>query len=68
MPSYTKEDITNALNASVNREYRSLRRTALVFGIPSSTLYNRRRKSKSSRESHVSQQLLTPIDESTLED
>lgn len=67
MPSYTKEDITNALNALVNGEYRSLRRTALVFRIPSSTLYNRRRESKSRRESHVSQQILTPIQESTLE-
>jgi len=55
------------LNALVNGEYRSLRRTALVFRIPSSTLYNQRRKSKSRRKSHVSQQILTPIEESTLE-
>ena len=67
MPSYTEEDITNALNALVNSEYRSLRQTALAFGIPSSTLYNRHRKSKSRKESHISQQLLTPIEESTLE-
>jgi phage portal protein BeeE len=67
MPSYTEEDITDALNALVNGEYRSLRQTASAFGIPSSTLYNRHRKSKSRKESHISQQLLTPIEESTLE-
>ena len=67
MPSYTEEDVTNALNALVNGEYRSIRRAALAFGIPSSTLHNRRRKPKSRKESHVSQQILTPIEESTLE-
>jgi hypothetical protein len=67
MPSYTEEDVTNALNALVNGEYRSTRRAALAFGIPSSTLHNRRRKPKSRKESHVSQQILTPIEESTLE-
>lgn len=67
MSSYTEEDTTNALNALANGEYRSHRRAVLVLRIPSSTLYNRRRKSKSRRESHVSQQILTPIEESTLE-
>jgi hypothetical protein len=67
MPSYTEEDVNNALNALVNGEYRSIRQAALAFGIPSLTLHNRRRKSKSRKESHVSQQLLTPIEESTLE-
>jgi hypothetical protein len=41
MPLYTEEDITNVLNMLVNSEYRSLCQTALAFGIPSSTLYNR---------------------------
>ena len=66
MPSYTEEDVTNALNALVNDEYKSLRRAALVFQIPSSTLHDRRKRSKSRTESHVSQQLLSPIEESTL--
>ena len=34
MPSYTEEDITNALNALVNGEFESLRRAVLVFQIP----------------------------------
>jgi len=46
MPSYTEEDVTNALNALVNDEYKSLRRAALVFQIPESTLRKRARKQK----------------------
>jgi len=67
MPSYTEEDVTNALNALVNGEYKSLRRAALVFRIPESTLRKRARKQKSRIMSHVSQQLLTPIEKITLE-
>jgi hypothetical protein len=67
MPLYTEEDVTNALNALVNSEYRSICQAALAFGIPSSTLHNRRRKPKSRKESHISQQILTLIEESTLE-
>ena len=54
MPSYTEEDVTNALNALVTSEYKSIRRAALVFQIPLSTLRNRLRKLKSRKESHVS--------------
>ena len=67
MPSYTEEDVTNTLNALVNREYQSIRKAALVFQIPYSTLQSRLRKRKSRIEGHVSQQLLTLIEESTLE-
>jgi hypothetical protein len=41
MPSYTEEDMTNALNALVNGEYKSIHRAALVFQIPYSTSQNR---------------------------
>jgi hypothetical protein len=54
MPLYTEEDITDTLNALVNSEYQSLCQTVLAFGIPSSTLYNQYRKSKSRKESYVS--------------
>jgi hypothetical protein len=37
---YTKEDITNALNALVNSEYKSIHKAAIAFQIPSSTLHN----------------------------
>ena len=67
MPSYTEEDVTNALNELVNGEYKSIRKVAIAFQIPSSTLHDRRKKSKSRTESHVSQQLLTLIEETTLE-
>ena len=67
MPSYTEEDVTNALNALANGEYKSVRRAALVFQIPYPTLRYRLQKPNLRKESHVSQQLLTPIEESTLE-
>ena len=66
MPLYTKEDVTIALNALVNGEYRSIRKAAIAFQIPFTTLQNRQRKSKSRIESRVSQQLLTPIEEPIL--
>jgi hypothetical protein len=67
MPLYTEEDVTNALNALVNGEIKSLRRVASAFGIPSSTLQDRLQKQKSRSEGHVVQQLLTPVEETTLE-
>jgi hypothetical protein len=67
MPSYTEEDVTNALNTLVNGEYKSIYRAALVFQIPYSTLRNRVQKPKSKKESHVSQKILTPVEESILE-
>jgi hypothetical protein len=67
MPSYIEEDVTNALNALVNGEYKSIHRAVLVLQIPYSTLRNQVQKPKSRKESHVSQQILTLIEESTLE-
>jgi len=66
MPSYTEEDVTNTLNTLVNGEFKSLRQAALVFQIPESTLRKQARKQKSRIESHVGQQILTPIEETTL--
>jgi hypothetical protein len=51
----------------VSGEYKSIRKTAIAFQIPPSTLRDRRKKSKSYSESHVSQQLLSPVEETTLE-
>jgi phage portal protein BeeE len=67
MPLYTEEDVTNALNALVNGEIKSIRRAASAFGIPSSTLQDRLQKRESRIEGHVSQQLLTSVEETTLE-
>jgi hypothetical protein len=55
------------LNALVNGEHKSIHRAALVFQIPTSTLRRRFQNRKTKKESHVSQQILTPIEESTLE-
>jgi hypothetical protein len=38
MPSYTEEDVTNALNALVNSEYKLIRKVAIAFQILFSTL------------------------------
>jgi len=38
MPSYTEEDVANALSALVNSEYQSIRKAAIGFQIPFSTL------------------------------
>ena len=67
MPSYTEEDVTNASNALGNGEIKSIRRAALVYQIPFSTLRYRLQNQKTKLESYISQQLLTPIEESTLE-
>ena len=67
MPLYTEEDVTNAFNALANSEYKSVRQAALVFQIPVSTLRDQLHKRKSRNKGHVSQQLLTPIEESTIE-
>jgi hypothetical protein len=67
MPSYTEEDVTNASNALANGEIKSIRRAALVFQISFSTLRYRLQNQKTKLESHVSQQILTSIEESTLE-
>jgi hypothetical protein len=67
MPSYTEEDVTNALNTLVSGEYKSTRRAALVYQIPYPTLEDRCQNRKTRKESHVSQQVLTLIEESTLE-
>jgi hypothetical protein len=67
MPLYTEEDVTNALDTLVNGEYKSIRKAAIAFQILFTTLQNRQKKSKSRIESHVSQQLLAPIEEAILE-
>jgi hypothetical protein len=58
--------MTNALSASVNCEYQSIRKAAIAFRIPFSTLQRRHSTAKSRSESYISQQLLTPIEERTL--
>jgi hypothetical protein len=63
---YTEEDVTNASNALVNGGIKSICWAALVYQIPFSTLQYRLQNQKTKLKSHVSQQLLTLIEESTL--
>jgi hypothetical protein len=46
MPLYTEENVTNALNALVNGEYQSIRKAAIAFQIPYSTLQKQRKNQK----------------------
>src|SRR6266699_2923009 len=64
MPSYTKDALTAALNA-VNTGT-PLRRTARDFGIPLTTLYDRRADRQSKTTAYTLQQKLSPIQESRL--
>jgi len=53
MPLYTEKDITIALNALVNSKYKSICKAAIAFQIPSSTLHDQQKQSKSRTESYV---------------
>lgn len=67
MPSYIEKVVTDAFNALVDVEYTSVLRATLVFQVFASTLQDRVRKRNSRNEGYVSRQILTPIEESTLE-
>ena len=67
MPSYTEEDVTNVSNALANGEIKSIRWATLLYQIPFSTLRYWPQNRKTKLESHYSQQLVTPIQESALE-
>jgi hypothetical protein len=66
MPSYTEEDIQNAIIAFRRGDYTTLRRTSTIFNIPPSTLSDRLRKVKTRNQSHEKQQLLSTIEEEEL--
>ena len=66
MPSYTEEDIQNAIIAFRRGDYTTLGRTSTIFNIPPSTLLDRLRKFKTRNQSHEKQQLLSTIEEEEL--
>jgi hypothetical protein len=66
MPSYTEEDIQNAIAAYRRSDYASISRTSAIFKIPSSTLGNRLRKVKTRNQGHEKQQLLSTTEEEEL--
>jgi hypothetical protein len=66
MPTYSEEDLTNALAAYRNREFTSIRKCAYAFNIPYSTLASRLSTRTSRSQSHESQQILSTAEEKTL--
>jgi hypothetical protein len=52
MPSYTKEDVQNAIAAYRFSEYPSISQTASKFSIPTLTLQNRLKKVKTRIQSY----------------
>jgi len=66
MPSYTEEEVQNAIAAFRRRDYKSISRTSAIFNIPRTTLSDRLRKVKTQKESHEKQQLLSTIEEEEL--
>src|SRR6266566_5566336 len=64
MPSYTEDTLAAALN-TVNSGI-PLRRAARDFGIPLTTLYDRRTNRQSKTTAYISQQKLSPIQENRL--
>jgi hypothetical protein len=66
MPSYTEEDVQNAIAALRNTEYPSISRYAATFNIPRKTLLDRLQKVKTRIQSYEKQQILTSIKEEEL--
>ena len=66
MPSYTEEEVQNAIATFRRGDYTTLRRTSAIFNIPLSTLSDRLRKVKTRNQSHEKQQLLSTIEEEEL--
>ena len=66
MPSYTEEDIQNAIAAYRRGDYASISRTLAIFKIPSLTLQYRLLDRKTRNQSHEKQQLLSTIEEEEL--
>jgi predicted DNA-binding protein YlxM (UPF0122 family) len=52
MPSYTKEDVQNAIAAYQNGDYPSISKIASIFSIPTSTLQDRLKKAKTRIQSY----------------
>jgi hypothetical protein len=66
MPTYSEEDLINALAAYRNGEYTSIRKYAYAFNIPVTTLSKRLSTRTSRSQSHESQKILSTAEEKTL--
>jgi hypothetical protein len=66
MPSYTEEDVQNAIAAYRFSEYPSISQIVSKFSIPTLTLQNRLKKVKIQIQSYENQQILSSIEEEEL--
>ena len=66
MPSYTEEDIQNAVVAYKRGDYASISRTSAIFNIPRTTLLFRLQNNKTRKQGYEKQQLLSTIEEEEL--
>jgi len=66
MPSYTEEDIQNAIAAYRRGDYASISRASAIFEIPFSTLRYRLLGRKTRNQSYEKQQLLSTTEEEEL--
>lgn len=67
MPTYDEEDLQAAIAAYNRRDYASVSRTSRAFGVPQTTLQRRLQNQNSIIRGNTKQQILTPIEEATLE-
>lgn len=67
MPSYDEEDLQAAIASYKRGEYVSLSRTSRAFNIPRTTLQKRILRPNSKIQGNIKQQILSPIEEETLE-
>jgi hypothetical protein len=67
MPTYDEEQLKAAIASYKRGEYASVSRTSRVFGVPTSTLQYRIDKPNSKFRGSIKQQLLSSIEEETLE-
>ncbi|GAB7336127.1 hypothetical protein MBLNU13_g08914t1 [Cladosporium sp. NU13] len=65
-PAYSEADIQNAISALRNNEYRSIRKAAVAFNVPNTTLQGRMSGRTSRSTAHESEQVLSPAEEKTL--
>jgi hypothetical protein len=64
-PAYSEADIQKAISALKNNEFRSIRKAAVAFNVPNTTLRGRMSGRTSRSTAHESEQILSPAEEKT---
>jgi len=63
---YSEADVQKAISAIKDNEYRSIRKAALAFNVPNTTLQGRLSGRKSRATGHETEQVLSAAEEKTL--